>query len=173
MSNNNPFNPNNGSYSGSSISIGTNSNSTVGIAPQTVTTTGTSGLWQQMQQGGGQWTIPNSAPYQPTWDYGSGLSDMLRSYRQPISSAIPVGEHFMCLQGSFEIRAHGESHQLVNVLDACKNIKYMKVNSEVILPKPVWDALFTYMKGEDAYAGLHPSEFLDKIFAPKETCESK
>jgi hypothetical protein len=49
----------------------------------------------------------------------------------------------------------------------------MKINDEIIIHKPVYDAIWTYMKNDDNYAGMHLSEFLDKMFAPKDTCITK
>lgn len=86
----------------------------------------------------------------------------------PLSnSAVPVGDHYMLLKGSFEIISDGKSYQLSDVLNLCKNVKYMKINNEIVVHKPVWDAMMTFLKDEKGYAGLTPNEFLDKLFAPK------
>ena len=81
-----------------------------------------------------------------------------------IASATNVGDSFINITGSFQLHAHGKEYQVVDILNLCKNIKYMKINNEIIITKVVWDALFTYINGENAYANLSPSEFIDKVF---------
>lgn len=78
-----------------------------------------------------------------------------------------IGQNFIMIRGSFTIKGNGREYSIEEVLNSCQHVRYLKKNSDMVIDKAVWDALMTFVKCEDGYAGLSPAEYLDKIFSPK------
>lgn len=121
--------------------------------PMTTTTAGTSQYY----------------PFTPTTtDWGTVLSNL----NQGLAGMIPAGNQFIVLRGDFLVSAHGKARPLLDWLNECKHVRYIKANEEVAILRTVWDSIFVFMNGDGPYADLELPEFLDRIFAPvkPETC---
>lgn len=117
------------------------------------------GTYGGLMTGSGTWL---GASYSPDWD------TLLKGLNTGLAGMIPAGDHFIVLRGDYLVSAQGKARPLLDWLNDCKYIKYMKANNEVVILKAVWDSIFVYMKGDGPFADLELNEFLDRMFAPVE-----
>lgn len=78
-----------------------------------------------------------------------------------------IGQNFVMVRGSFVVKGPEREYTIEEVLKDCRHVRYLKKNQELIIDRAVWDAIMTFVRCEEGYADLTPTQYLDKVFAPK------